>query len=115
MPIKKITCHEKVADSLLRILSKVRDEFGPNDEALKRFGGCLNVRKMRGGSSWSIHSWGAAVDLDPDRNQLRWDHTRARLAAKKYLPLWDIVAGEGWTGLGPARDFDWQHFQAARL
>lgn len=113
--VRKITCHEKVADSLLRILLKVRDEYGEKDQALSRFGGCLNVRKMRGGNAWSIHSWGAAVDIDPERNQLKWDHTKARLAAKKYVAFWDIVAGEGWTSLGMMRDFDWMHFQAARL
>lgn len=113
--VKSITCHEKVADSLLRILKKVRDEYGPNDDALRRFGGCLNVRKMRGGTSWSIHSWGAAVDLDPEQNQLRWNRTKARLSAKKYVPFWDIVAGEGWVSLGQMRDYDWMHFQAATL
>lgn len=113
--VRKITCHEKAADSLLRIVCKVRDEYGEADPALSRFGGCLNVRKMRGGSSWSIHSWGAAVDFDPEKNQLRWNRTRARLAAKKYVAFWDIVAGEGWVSLGQMRNFDWMHFQAARL
>lgn len=116
--LKSITCHEKVAASLGSILKKTADEYGPkriHALGLDRFSGCLNVRKMRGGSSWSMHSWGIAMDLDDERNQLRWNKTRAVFARPEYLPFWDIVAGQGWTALGPARDFDWMHFQAAGL
>jgi len=116
--VTKITCHEKVHDSLERIFKNTLDHYGlPTIKELKldSFGGCLNVRKMRGGSSWSIHSWGAAIDLDPDRNQLKWTKERAFFARPEYEPFWKIVAGEGWTSLGKARDYDWMHFQAANL
>jgi hypothetical protein len=116
--ITKITCNEKVADSLYTIFEKTLNTYGHEDvSALKLdvFGGCLNVRKMRGGSSWSIHSWGAAVDLDPDRNQLRWNKDRASLAKKEYAPFWKIVEDEGWTSLGRNKNYDWMHFQAACL
>jgi len=114
--IRKITCHEKVAASLERILTKTFEVYGPGlaDIGLGLFGGCLCVRKMRGGSSWSMHSWGIAIDLDPDRNQLRWNKTRARFAQKVYEPFFMIVEGEGWTSLGRSRDYDWMHVQAAR-
>ncbi len=82
---------------------------------LDLFGGCLNVRKMRGGSSYSMHSWGIAVDLDPIRNKFRWDSRRASFARKEYLPFWEIVENHGATSLGLERDFDWMHFQFARL
>lgn len=116
--LKYITCHEKVADSLRRILEKTADTYGErklHTLGLDRFSGCLNVRKMRGGSAWSIHSWGAAVDLDDERNQLRWGADRAQFARPEYVPFWDIVAGEGWVSLGQTRNFDWMHFQAAKL
>jgi hypothetical protein len=79
------------------------------------FGGCLNVRKMRGGSAWSIHSWGAAIDLDPDNNQLKWASPKATFSKKEYEPFWKIVEAEGWTSLGRRRNYDWMHFQAAYL
>ena len=82
---------------------------------LNRFGGCLNVRKMRGGSAWSIHSWGAAIDIDPDRNQLKWGKDKAFLARSEYEPFWKIVEAEGWTSLLRARNFDAMHIQAANL
>ena len=116
--LSRITCHEKVAASLYKIFDNTLSTYGPKDiEKLKLnlFGGCLNVRKMRGGSSWSIHSWGAAVDLDPDNNRLRWDNTRASFAKQEYEPFWDIVEQEGWISLGRRRNYDWMHFQAAQI
>ena len=82
---------------------------------LDTFGGCVNVRKMRGGSSWSIHSWGAAVDLNPDNNQLKWGKPQATFSKAEYNDFWKIVQAEGWTSLGKERNFDWMHFQAAYL
>jgi hypothetical protein len=117
--VNKITCHEKVADSLIRIFKNLKDEYGTlrlTELGIDLFGGCLNVRLKRGSSSsWSIHSWGVAVDLDPDRNLLRENHKTARFARPEYLPMWKIIEAEGAVSLGRARDFDWMHFQFARL
>lgn len=116
--VKKITCHEKVSKSLYTIFENTLKTYGQKDIVKLRldlFGGCVNVRRMRGGSAWSIHSWGAAVDLDPDNNQLKWGRDRATFAKKEYEPFWQIVEKEGWTSLGRSRNFDWMHFQAADL
>lgn len=73
--VKKLTCNVKVAESLHSIFEQTLKVYGEKDLRKLRldvFGGCLNVRKMRGSTtSWSIHSWGAAIDLDPDNNQLK--------------------------------------------
>lgn len=116
--VSKITCHEKVADSVTTIFKNLLSEYGQqklHDLGIDQFGGMLNVRKMRGGSAWSIHSWGAAMDLDADRNMLKETHKTARFARPEYLPMWRIIEAEGWTSLGRARDFDWMHLQAANL
>lgn len=116
--VKKITCHEKCKDSLNNILTQTLKKYGIEDIKklrLNLFGGCLNVRKMRGGSSWSIHSWGAAVDLDPDHNQLKQGKDTASFAKKEYDPFWKIVESEGWVSLGRSKNYDWMHFQAANL
>ena len=85
------------------------------DWGLNLFGGVLNVRKMRGGSSWSIHSWGAAIDIDPDRNQLRWGKDRAKMAHPDYNDYWKFVEQEVGVSLGRERNMDYQHWQLARL
>lgn len=116
--VKKMTCNKKCAESLHTIFEQALKTYGLKDIQklrLDSFGGCLNVRKMRGGSSWSIHSWGAAVDLDPDRNLLKWGRDRATFAKKEYEPFWKIVEKESWVSLGRSRNFDWMHFQAAVL
>lgn len=115
--VKAIQCHEKVHDSLGTIFSKVKDHYGSaiSDLGLDLFGGCLNVRQKKGGKSYSMHSWGIAVDLDPARNQLRWGRDKAQLAKSDYDPFWSIVEGEGWVSLGREKNYDWMHFQAARF
>ncbi len=116
--LSRITCHQKVANSIHTIFEKTLKSYGEKDIVRLRldlFGGCLNVRRMRGGSAWSIHSWGSAIDLDPDRNQLRWGRDQATFARKEYDEFWKIVEAEGWVSLGRARNFDYMHFQAALL
>lgn len=116
--IKRITCHAKVADSVSRAFEDIAREYTEarrRDLGIDLFGGCLNVRKMRGGSSYSMHSWGIAIDFDPERNQLKWGRDRARLAKPDAEAFWQIWEQEGWVSLGRARNFDWMHVQAARL
>jgi hypothetical protein len=117
--VNSITCHEKIAEPLKRIFNKTLLQYGGTARIralrLDRFSGCLNVRKMRGGSSWSIHSWGAAVDLDDEDNQLRWGKDRALFAHEDYEAFWRIVESEGGVSLGRARNYDFMHFQFARL
>lgn len=114
----KITCHQKCAKSIYTIFENTLKTYGEKEiEKLKLdvFGGCLNVRRMRGGSAWSIHSWGAAIDFDPDNNQLKWGSDRATFAKKEYNDFWKIVEDEGWVSLGRDRNYDWMHIQAATL
>lgn len=115
--ISKFSCHEKVADSIVRVLERVADHYGDqiSDLGLDLWGGCLNVRKMRGGTKWSTHSWGIAVDWDPARNSLRTNHTQANFAKPEYDVWWKLWEEEGWVSLGRARDYDWMHVQAAKV
>ncbi len=116
--VNSFSCNIKVHDSARRALTKVFDHYGIEqirDLHLDRFGGCLNVRRMRGGSNWSMHSWGIAIDYDPDRNQLKWGRDRAAFAQPEYDAWWRIWEEEGWVSLGRSRNYDWMHVQAATL
>lgn len=116
--IAKMTLHQRVAPSALSVLQRVAGIYSARERValgLNLFGGSLNVRRMRGGSSYSMHSWGIAIDFDPERNQLNWGKGKARLAQADALPFWAEWESEGWLSLGRARDFDWMHVQAARL
>jgi len=111
-------CHFKVAKPMTKIFTNTLDYYGEariRELGLDLFGGCLNVRKMRGGTRYSMHSWGIAVDIDPANNRLRWTKARARLARKEYEPFWRIVEAQGAISLGRTRNMDYMHFQFARL
>lgn len=116
--VRRMSINRACADSALLIFRDALTHYGKDrirELGLDLFGGCLNVRKVRGGSQWSIHSWGAAIDLDPDNNSLHADHRTARFARSEYRPFWEIVESHGWTSLGRERDYDWMHLQAPTL
>lgn len=79
---------------------------------LDRFGGCLNVRPKRGGSTPSVHSWGAAIDWFPTKNQLKQTHASAVFAREEYAAFFAIWEKYGFMSLGRCFDFDWMHVQA---
>ena len=89
--VNSYQCNAKVRDSAQRVLQRVFDHYGMErikELRLDRWGGCLNVRKMRGGTKWSMHSWGIAIDYDPDNNQLKWGRDRAAFARPEYDAWW---------------------------
>ena len=115
--VSRVRCHKKVADSLERVLGSVLNHYGPDqirELRLDLFGGSYNKRRKRGGTAWSTHAWGIALDFDPNRNQLRWGRDRASFARPEYDAWWRIWEKEGWTSLGRVANFDWMHVQAAR-
>jgi hypothetical protein len=66
------------------------------------------VRTQRGGSEPSKHSWGAAIDLDADRNGL---HTAWPTRAHMPLRVIEVFAQHGWINLGATIGRDGMHFQ----
>jgi hypothetical protein len=116
--VRSLSCHRLVRDSLHQVFTALLNHYGREQLRALRldlYGGCLNIRKERGGEQWSTHAWGIALDFDPERNQLKWDRERAAFARPEYAPWWRIWEEEGWVSLGRTRNYDWMHVQAARL
>lgn len=113
--VTKLRCHKLIADRLLNVFEDLLAHYG-YDEIVRLgidlFGGCFNYRQMRGGSDWSTHSWGIAVDLDPERNKLKETSETARFARPEYKPMIDIFYKHGFESLGVERNFDWMHFES---
>lgn len=112
--VTKISCHKLVADKLVAIFTEILKVYGPErikELQLDDFGGCFNYRPMRGGTSMSLHSWGVAIDLDPDRNLLKETSRTARFARPEYKQFIDIFYKHGFESLGREKNYDWMHFQ----
>lgn len=112
--ITRLRCHKLVANQLSAIFKDILDFYGL--EHIQRlgidlYGGCFNFRKMRGGSDWSRHSWGVAIDLDPERNQLKQTSKSAQFAKMDYKPMIDIFYKHGFVSLGREKNYDWMHFE----
>jgi hypothetical protein len=116
--VKTIRCHKIEAINITSIFSELFAHYGLDkiqELHIDHFGGCFNFRQMRGGSDWSKHSWGIAIDLDPSRNQLKESKKTARFAREEYKPMIDIFESYGWGSLGRLRDYDWMHFEAMKV
>ena len=81
--VNRISCHRAIASALRAVFAEILLVYGLKkiqELGIDLFGGCFNYRKMRGGSDFSVHSWALAIDLDPERNQLKETSKTARFA-----------------------------------
>ena len=112
--VTKMRCHKLVDEKFLATFKDILAHYGlPKIQELgiDLFGGCFNFRKMRGGSDYSRHSWGVAIDLDPERNKLKETLKTARFARPEYKPMIDIFYKHGFISLGKEKNYDWMHFE----
>lgn len=113
---RHLWAHRKVADSLGSVLERTRSHYGAGDIdrlGLNVFGGDHIDRQMTGASRWSLHAWAIAFDFDPDNNSYRMSRKQARFAHPAYDDWWTFWREEGWFAMGPERNFDFMHVQAA--
>lgn len=75
---------------------------------LKTWDGCFNIRKKRGLTSMSLHSWGLAVDVNAFENGLGQTPKLSPEFVKCFTD-----AGFEWGGTWTRRDG--MHFQLAKL
>lgn len=66
--VERITCHKKVADVLAGIFEQLAQPL--LRPMVKTLGGCFSFRQQRGGTKFSTHCWGIAIDLNPETNGL---------------------------------------------
>jgi len=75
---------------------------------LKTWDGCFNIRKKRGLSSMSLHSWGIAIDVNAAWNGLGKDPVLSPEFVKCFTD-----AGFDWGGTWTRKDG--MHFQLANI
>lgn len=112
--VLRTRCHRRVSASLLKVLGDIKDMLpsnpGATDEA-NDYGGVYNFRLKRGGTSYSLHAYGAAIDLDADDNTFRnaWP-----VNADMPLEIIECFAREGWVSAAAFWGYDAMHFQATQ-
>lgn len=103
---KRIYCNTLMINPLTKAFENL-NITGAYKE-LKTWDGCYNVRKVRGGTAWSLHSWAIAIDVNAAENGL---NMIPKLSSKFVQCFKD--AGFDWGG-----DFkrkDGMHFQLAKI
>jgi hypothetical protein len=98
-------CHRlKAAQDFTNVFTQLLSTYGFNEIqrlGIDLFGGCVNIRKMRGSTSkWSRHSWGIAIDIDPARNGLKTNWANSQFSKPEYKPMIDIFYANGFMSYG---------------
>lgn len=114
-PINELSPHVLCADSLLRVFERLAvvypDTASRKAAGILTYDGLYNARKMRGGSSWSMHSWRIAIDFDAGNNG---NKTHWPLRATMPIEVMECFAQEGWTAAGAFWSRDAMHFEAVK-
>jgi len=116
--VKRAQLHKKCADSALVALNRILSHYGYDrlrELGLDRTAGTYNHRRMRGGTSWSMHAYGCAWDFYAGKNGLNTKCPQALFCGSEYKAWLDIWESVGWVSLGRAIGRDYMHVQAARL
>lgn len=111
--VPRIRVHKHCSKSLWQVLENLRVAASGRQKTLDHwgvsiFGGVVMYRLMRGGNRLSIHSYGAAIDLDPANNSLG-DSTGRFL---QFPEVMKAFRDEGWMWGGDWSRPDPMHWQA---
>jgi hypothetical protein len=99
---QKIYCNKDMLVPLSKAFFNLIEQ-GIQDE-LKTWDGCFNIRKKRGLTSMSLHSWGIAIDVNAAWNGLNMKPTLSHKFVKCFTD-----AGFEWGGNW--QRLDGMHFQ----
>lgn len=115
--VTKLKPHTKCANSLLAVFERLGEQYKTKAEreaaGILTYDGLYNPRLMRGSStSWSMHSWAIAIDLNAGQNgnKVHWP-TNAAMP----IEVMECFAKEGWLAAGAFWSRDAMHFQATSI
>lgn len=114
----KMTVHQAAAPSLEAAMIAVHKHYGEDEWrrlGMDRYAGGYNKRKMRGGSKWSMHAYGCAVDFYAAPNGLRTRCPDALFCGPEYRAFLDIMQEHQWLPAIRLWGADAMHFQRATL
>ena len=103
---KRIYCNKDLVEPLKKAFKALIDTGHVKE--LKTWDGCFNIRKKRGLSSMSLHSWGIAIDVNAFENQLNQTPKLSPGFVKCFTD-----AGFDWGGVWKRKDG--MHFQLSAI
>jgi hypothetical protein len=103
---KKIYCNKDMVKPLSMAFKNLIDTKAVNE--LKTWDGCFNIRNKRGLSSYSLHSWGIAVDVNAFENGLN----QTPKLSKQFVECF-TTSGFDWGGTWTRKDG--MHFQLSKI
>ena len=103
---KKIYCNKDMVGPLEQAFTNVIDR-GLVDQ-IRTWDGCFNIRRKRGATSSSLHSWGIAIDINAAWNGFGKKPTMSPELVKCFTD-----AGFDWGGIWSRPDG--MHFQLAKI
>jgi hypothetical protein len=115
---RRITVHRDCAVSLKKALIEVHAHYGPDEMkrlGIERYAGAYNHRLMRGGTKFSMHAYGCAIDFYAEPNGLRMQCPQALFCGPEYQDFLDIMESNEWLPAIRLWGKDAMHFQRARL
>lgn len=113
--VSSVRVHRLCAESLSRVFAAIWEASGRSQAQIEAwgchlFGGAYNFRLMRGGTRLSMHSYGCAIDLDPERNAM--GNRNPNFGSIRVVR--QAFDDEGWEWGGDWSSPDGMHWQAAR-
>lgn len=112
--VNSIRCHRAVAPRVQSIFDELHSHYGYpklKELGIDLYGGCFAFRAMRGGTNWSSHAWGIAIDLDPERNGLKTPWAKSQFSKPEYAPMIAIFEKYGFYSYGKEKGYDSMHFE----
>lgn len=103
---KKIYCNKDIVEPLTKAFKNLIERGFVGE--LKTWDGCFNIRKKRGASSLSIHSWALAVDVNAAWNGFGKEPTLSNGFVQCFTD-----AGFDWGGVWKKKDG--MHFQLSSI
>ncbi len=103
---KRIYCNKDLVEPLTMAFKKLIQTKAVNE--LKTWDGCFNIRKKRGLTSMSLHSWGIAVDVNAFENGLGQKPKLSDLFVSCFT-----TSGFDWGGKWSRSDG--MHFQLSKI
>jgi LysM repeat protein len=102
--VRSIYCHVELKEILPEVFRAI--EIQGMKGKVKTYGGCFNFRSKRTSGKLSTHSWGIAIDLNPETNAMG-------MRGDMYLGIVGVFKGFGfaWGGDWSGYSKDPMHFQ----